>query len=257
MSRIYKRNDINVDSDSKVVIKHKNLPDNVFVVEDNVESEDTLTAEVAAEIVEELIINARAEADEIIQAAEEIAERLINDASEKQEELLEEYKQSGYDAGYSHGLEEGKKVGEQSYNDLKSELESEIQVTQDERTQLFESVEVDAIDLVLDIVERITYGAFKLNPELLTVLVKRGISNATIQHKVSIKVSSEDYDNVVKNIDSFKKLIDSSKEIEVLKDFSLVKNDCLLETEFGNIDCGLDEQLNSLKESLYFILNDK
>ncbi len=256
MSRIYKRNDIKVDSDSKVVIKHKDLPDNVFVVDD-VAEDIGMDHEESMKMFEEIINDAQEQANEIIQAAEEVAERIIREAEEKQDDFISEYKEIGYAGGYEKGLEEGNLIGQQSYDEKKDELEKVINEAIEERHNILAAVEGEVIDLVLDIVKNITYGAFKLNPELLTVLVRRGISNATIQHKVSIKVSSDDYDNVVKNVDEFKKLIDSSKEIEILKDFSLLKNDCLLETEFGNIDCGLDEQLNSLKESLYIILNDK
>ncbi len=262
MSRIFKRDSIKVDGDNKVVIVHDNLPENVRMFDESSSSEAydfdyKKAVEVAKIMADEILTNAKNEAEEIKQNAINSADKIIEDAEASKTDIYDEYKTNGYDDGYEKGLDEGRKLGESEYESKLKDILQDKEELIKERQDLIENTEADIVDTVLDIVSNLTYGAFQLNPELLSVLVKRGISNATIQKKVSIKVSSEDYDDVVKNISSFEKLIDSSKEVEVLKDFSLMKNDCMLETEFGNINCGLDEQLESLKESMYFVLNNK
>ncbi len=261
MSRIFKRDAIKIDDDNKVSIVHDNLPDNVRMFED---SEDVdyhfdykKAVEVANIMAEGIIDSAQKEADTIMQEAIMEADRIIEDAEANKENILEEFRTNGFEEGYKAGYEDGQGAGLAEYESKLAQVDEEIQKAIDDRANIIDNTEAEIVDLILDVVANLTYGAFRLNPELLTVLVKRGISNATIQKKVSIKVSSEDYDDVVKHIDGFKQLIDSSKDVEVLKDFSLMKNDCMLETEFGNINCGLDEQLESLKEAMYFVLNNK
>ncbi len=259
MSKIFKRNDINVDNDSKVVIKHKNLPEEVIknyrsAREDGAEA---ISLEDVGARAEEMLATAKAKADHIVKTAKASADKIIDDATSKQSELYDIAKSNGYEDGYKEGYDEGVIIGENSVSELIEQKEQELEEINKEKENLYHDAENEIIDLVNDIVSKVMYGAFELNPQLLTVLVKRGMDNATVQNKVSIKVSDVDYNNVAEHIDEFKKLIDSSKEVEILKDFSLLKNDCLIETEFGNINCGLDEQLRSIKESLYFILNDK
>lgn len=258
MSRIFKKNDINVDTENKVYIKHKNLNGILGIedepeIEEKIETEDTDVTHSA----EEIISRAKHEASMIIDEANEIADKIIKNATEEQTHIYDESKNRGYDDGYKDGYDEGHNSGMESVEEIQNELNQQIEEVQKQQSTLLYDTEKDMVDLVYDIVKNITYGAFELKEDLLAVLVKRGIANATIQNKVSIKVSPDDYDNVIKHKEDFTKLIDSSKEIEILKDFSLLKNDCLIETEFGNIDCGLTEQLESVKNSLYFILNDR
>ncbi len=259
MSRIFKRNDINIDGENKVFIKHKNLPQEVIMnfKPKNDNDNSSLSIDEAALRANEIIENALREAEEIKANAQEIAENLIDDATRRQSEIYDEAKNNGIEDGYQEGYEAGVNEGKNTLEDLISEQENQVLALKEEKEAILINSEKEIIDLVVEIVDDITYKMFNINPEILSVLVKRGISNATIQNKVSIKVSSEDYENVVEHVEEFKKLIDSSKEVEILKDFSLLKNDCLLETEFGNINCGLDEQLESIKESLYFILNER
>lgn len=260
MSKIFKRNSINVDEDNKVYIKHTGIDDIYHESEETPVVYDEDFSE-PNPIEEKILDEARQKARLIIEEAQKTSTDILILADEKRQQIYTEAKTEGYNEGYSEGhkkgYDDGNSEGVNAYDELKDEVTKTLIELDEKRENLASEVEKDMVDLVIDIVSNITYNAFELREDLLTVLVRRGINNATIQNKVSIKVSEFDYDAVVKNFDEFTKLVDSSKEIEVLKDFSLQKNDCLLETEFGNINCGLDEQLNSIRESLYLILNDK
>lgn len=253
MSRIFKKNDIQVDTENKVFIKSQDKEKKTVTTE-NIEK---VTPQKATYLASEILEKANLEANEIIDKAYIKKQQILNEANEQEKEVYEKARKLGYDDGYNEGYDIGVVTAESSLDDLKQQANDELIQIEITKENLTYSVENDMVDLVNDIVKKLTYDALDLNPDLLAVLVKRGISNATIQDKVSIKVSEFDYDTVVENKEKFTKLIDSSKEIEILKDFSLRKNDCLLETEFGNIDCGLDQELTSIKESLYFILNDR
>ncbi len=259
MSRIYKRNDINVDLDNKVFIKHRNLPNNIQMNDDyendGLSQEDVLNA--ANERADKILFNAHSKATEIENAAREQAENIIDEANTTRDELFEDAKTIGHEEGYREGYDIGYEEANSSLQDLIAEKEKELAEIKATRDILFENAEKDTIDLIISIVDQISYGSIKLNPELYAVLVRRGIENATIQNKVSIKVSGDDYDSVMENYDTIIKSVESTKEVEILKDFSLEEGNCMIETEFGNINCGLDEQMKSIKESLYFILNQK
>ncbi len=166
--------------------------------------------------------------------------------------------------GYEEGFEQGKKSG---FDEAKLEVEKENQFKLEEIEQQKEEVlqskktleadlEKDIVDLVNNICLNVLNNALKLNKEMLNVLIIRGLQKATILDKVIIKVSEEDFENVNLEKESFSKTLDSSISIEIVKDFTLKKNDCILETEYGNINCGLNEQYNSIKENLYYILNN-
>ncbi len=259
MSRIYKRNDINVDLDNKVFIKHRNLPNNIQMSDDFEESgftQDEILKS-ANERADKILFTAHSKATEIENVAREEADNIISNANTIRDELFEDAKTTGFEEGHKEGYDIGYEEANETLQGLIEEKEKELLDIKETRKTLIENAEKDTIDLIISIVDQISYGSIKLNPELYAVLVRRGIENATIQNKVSIKVSTADYDNVMKNYDTIIASVESTKEVEILKDFSLEEGNCMIETEFGNINCGLDEQLKSIKESLYFILNQK
>lgn len=262
MSRIYKWHNINVDEDNKVYIKHEDLPfyhenvDELDYDEDNFPDFDEDSLEAINERADNILFNAHSKATEIEKSAHLMAEGILSDANARQEQIFKNAKNDGYEEGQKLGFEEGYEQANIELQGLILEKQNEIDDLKKVRDELLYNAEKDAIDMIVDIVGKITYDAIKINPQIFSVLIRKGVENSNIQSKVSIKVSADDYDNVMDNFDEILKFVESSKEIEVLKDFSLQENDCLIETEFGNVNCGLDEQLKSVKECLYFIMNE-
>ncbi len=249
MSKIFKASRISVDEYNKVLIKTEKVSNKeVAPVEEAVVNEEDVT---------NILENAQNKADKIIKDAEANRASILEKAEKDKEEVFRNSEKEGYDAGYKKGYDEGVVAGSGTYNDLMAEVEEKIESYDKKLAQLLDDAEEQVVDLIVDIVENLTLNLFDIKPELVQILVKKGLENATVQNKVSIKVSNNDYDYVVEHKEELKKYLDSSKEIEILKDFSLKDNDCMLETEFGNIDCGLDQQLNSLKESIYCIFKDR
>lgn len=259
MSKIFKKNNINVNGDNKVFIKHSVSEQNAILStvdqDQNMPSSYEILQQ-AKNDANEIISNAKKQADKIMLDAKKESECIVNNTNKKQEEIIEKFKKIGYDEGYELGHKEGSVKGIEQSKKLEEEANDILLSAKEEKESIISSIEEDTVSLIAHIVDEITYGAFSLNSDMIILLIRRGMENATIQNKVTIKVSVKDYDTVIKNIDEINKLVDSTKEVEVLKDFTLLENDCVLETEFGNINCGLDVQLKSLKESLFFTLNN-
>lgn len=252
MSKIFKRDDIKVDDNRKVFIKHSSNKNNSITSSITQSTADPYEIKKAEDILDKL----KEEAENLKIDAQKTAENIISNATKKEEILYEQYKKNGYDEGYEAGYNEGKLSGETEINKIKEQIQKDGLEIQNKKNNIFKNTEIEIVDLIVDIVDNILYKEIQLNPELIIFLIRRGIENSTIQNKATIKICSEDYDVVAQNIEEIKKMVDGSKEIEVLKDFGLSKNDCIIETEFGNINCGLDLQIKSLKESMFFILNN-
>ncbi len=250
MSKIFKASRISIDEYNKVLIKaDKIIPKN---------REEKVADDVEQEVdIESILEKSKTEANKIVETANNERESIINKANEEKEEIIAKAEKEGYDTGYKKGYDEGVVAGAGTYNDLNSEVEEKIKDYNTKRENLFIEAEEEVVEVIVDVIENLTLSLFELNPDLVRILVKKGLMSATIQNKVSIKVSDEDYNYVLENKDELRKYLDSSKEIEILKDFSLMKNDCMLETEFGNINCGLDQQLSSVKESIYSIFKNR
>jgi len=87
--------------------------------------------------------------------------------------------------------------------------------------------------------------------------VKKGLENYEASNSVTVRVSDEDYEFLTKNKDKVLKNLKFIDDINIVRDISLDKYDCIVQTPSGMIDSGLKTQLESLKDALKGVLNDQ
>jgi flagellar assembly protein FliH len=126
-----------------------------------------------------------------------------------------------------------------------------------ERAAMQEALEPEIIEMIIGITEKLLGNIVEVNPAIIVNLVKQGFAAAAISGDVKVNVSAEDYDAVSKSKNELLALTDGASKVTVVKDLSLSPMDCVIETEFGNIDCSLGQQFESLKANLTYILNNK
>jgi flagellar assembly protein FliH len=73
---------------------------------------------------------------------------------------------------------------------------------------------------------------------------------------IFIHVSKQEYYIVVENLSQLIEAT-SNSAIEVIKDLSLNKGDCIIETPFGNVDSSFDMQFEAIKNDLIYILENR
>lgn len=269
MSKILKARNINVDSDNKFDINKPILDssellaaaavssDNMEPVKfDGYENFDGLTEDFNSSedsSAEDILNHANRQAEEIIADAKNEAKRIVSKARENAEEerleTLENAQKSGYEQGYNSALAE--------VQSMKEEAEEILQNAHVEREEMIQSVEREMIDLVVNVSEKIIGKTLEINPQIILALIKQGLSQTSVTGELFIKVSEDDYKDVCEHKEEFFALTDGSTNIEITKDFLLSKGDCIIETPFGNIDCSISQQFDGLKQSLYYILENR
>jgi len=243
----------NFDPEDRVVIEVGEMPHHD---EAALGDEFGLDEEVDPEVA------AREQAVLIIQAANDEAAQIINDAKaagiaeqaalrrEAKSEaavLLEQSRNDGYQEGMTTATREGDAIRAQARQVL-AEAEAEYQ-------HMRETFEPQMVDLLVRIAEKLIGNAVTLNPAVILSLVRIGMDNATITGDVKVYVSPDDYEMAVSRKDDITALTDGSVRVEIVKDPSLGKMDCIIETPFGNIDCSLGHQLESLCHNITYLLN--
>jgi flagellar assembly protein FliH len=273
LHKILKYNYVNFD-EAKVNLEPPTFKYSVSLddFENNIDNEEFITdeslqdGEGASENMQELDVElssndildiAKIQADEIVSSAVEKAEReakeICDEAHRQSEEeakkLYEEAKEKGYREGYDKAMSE--------VCELKEEAQEAVRLAENERKEFFENVEGELVDLTVSVIEKILNDAKAVNPQIIMAVIRKGLSEAKMTGDIFIHVSDKEYDTVMERKDEIPELNDNNVNIEIIKDFSLESGDCYLETAFGNIDCGIDSQFKKVRESLYFILDNK
>lgn len=184
--------------------------------------------------------------EEIIKRANEEAERIIEEGKEEakrhKEAIYMEAREKGYGDGLIAGEEEvlrAKKEAEEVCEQYRLETEREIA-----------ELEPKFAEIISLLVEKITGIITEDRKEVISHLIHRAIQTSYDSKSYLIKVSKEDYEYVRSKKEELIELILGDASLEVIKDNSLGKNQCLIETETSVIDCSLDVQLQRLKEDI-------
>jgi flagellar assembly protein FliH len=103
------------------------------------------------------------------------------------------------------------------------------------------------IELVIEALEKVLEYKIETDQTLIETLIKQGVGRVTKSHLVSIRVSNEDYNHAI----SVRPLIiassDKIEDIEIKRDPTLSNGSCIIDTDSGSIDSGIQTQLDQIK----------
>lgn len=258
MPKIFKASTVYIDQDNKVQIKADvDVPESMKIVEETIDITSGDPEELAGNIVE----NAKNEAAAILGKAIKDSEAMLKKAEKDSEILMAEtrirleeegrqIREENRNEGFRKGMDEAEAVGVT----IKGEAQSVLNAAVQERNEMREALEPDAVNLIINIVEKLLGDAVKVNPAVIVSLIRKGFAETTLTGQVVIRVSEADYPRVMDSMEELMAAAGGTAELEVVKDLSLGSADCIIDTPFGGIDVSLTPQFESLKENLIFLM---
>ncbi len=196
-----------------------------------------------------IIKEAEREAEDIVNKAEEDAAAIAEDAIKKAKQLYDNKRAEAQEEGYAQGFDAG---------------QSEAQVLIDEalmikeewvinRNQFISRMEHDIVELCGKTVRNVINHEIRDESYMLD-LIKKGIDHLTYTASLVVRVSEYDYDYVVANKSKILAMVDGVDNIEVKRDLSLDHTDCVIDTDTGSLDVGIESQLTRVKKLFNSIL---
>jgi len=194
------------------------------------------------------------EAEAMLKEAKRQSDLLIQNTAVQSKVLYEDMKQKGHKEGHQEGLQQGKAEGyEQGMLEaqhLIEEAEAICHQALQEKERLFQDAEPVMVELSLMIAQKILKETVKVNPLYILELLKVGVDAISATKDIKIQVSEDDFQTVMNHKEELLKVSDEIQHIEISKNVSLTKAQCIIETAFGSIDCSLDTQLEGIKKEL-------
>lgn len=238
--------------DDKAFVLSTKLPDVVTHVEN--EERAVYEGVQPLDTANLLIENAKIEAQQILEEADydseqkmiqaqNSADSIISNAYDQAKGIMEQAKAEGYQDGYNRGVEDSQEIAKQIVDEA---LEIKQEWTQMRESVLRES-EKEMIELVIDAIEKVIEYKVETDMSLIESLIKQGINRVTKSHLVSIRVSNEDYNHAL----SIKPMIiassDKIEDLEIKRDPTLPNGSCIIDTDSGSIDSGIQTQIEQIK----------
>lgn len=190
--------------------------------------------------------NANAEAERIIEEARLQAEQIIADANKNADAAFEEAKQNGYYEGNEKAQEEMNIKQAQ----LEAEFDNKRKELEQEYNNLKESIEPELVEVITDVFRKVTGVVAEDNQEIILHLINDVMHNADGSRDYVIKVSPDDYKFLVNNQGKIYCAMSREVNIDIVKDATLERNQCMIETNTGIFNCSLDIELNNLIKNI-------
>ena len=206
----------------------------------------------------ELINKSKQQAQDIIAEANEKAKQIEMNAQVEAARLIETAKEEGhsrgytvgYDEGYKQGFLEGQKQGRSQYDVLIEEADQIKKKYIEDSKKLYQVSEKNMVLLALDIAKQIIGDALNKDDEAYMELAYNALKLVHGQRKIQLKVSSEDFSNILKNKDVLLSRLKGIDDIQIIEDSYLDKGSCIIDTGNGIIDASVNSQIEKIESAL-------
>ena len=203
-------------------------------------NEDTL------KIREEILAQAQAEADLLLEQARKQAEEIVLNAKASIEATKMEEFQKAKEEGLASGLKEGSDQCERLKKQLKEES---LQLKKDYEDKMKE-LEPKVGGLLIQFVEKLTGYVLEEKKDIIEYLIGQALAEIENSHTYIIRVSKEDFPVVSVKKEEMLARIKEGSNIEIIEDCILSCGQCLIETDSRVFDCSLDTAKDSLISDL-------
>jgi len=177
-----------------------------------------------------------------LEEAKKEAENIIRQAKEEAAKIKNEAFAQAQKRGYDEGMQKARKEAER----LEAEYAKKLQKLEEERANILDDLQPMLAELIAAFVEKITGIVIEDKKEVILYLVEKAVKKLDKCNELRIRVSTEDYEYVLGRREELARLFEREIAIYIAEDPSLLKNQCLIETDSRIIDCSLDVQLSNL-----------
>lgn len=261
MSNLLKYNHVVVKNEDKHVIDSNELLKNILSANKNTTSGNSFAEKsipdpdgfvrgIDAARVEKLISDEEEQQDDnnagILEDARKQAEDILENAKKQAEDILKDAKENGYKEGYEKGTIESKQKSDDLQTKLEADYKSMSEKLQNEYDEKYQVMESELVDTLMEVFSKVTLTIAEDKKDLVLLLIQRTLKDADANKDFLIRVSDVDYGFVMNSIDKLYDCVSLDSKIEVVRDNTLKKNQCIIETDAGAFDCSLDIQLEGL-----------
>lgn len=195
---------------------------------------------------EELLEDARAEAEEIKAAARREAETLRVQA-------LEEGRRAGYDDGFAKGHAEASlevEKAEQRTREAIQETEALRETLRREYEEKLQEMEPMVIDELTAIYDHVFEAGLKEHGEIIFHLLDTALHRIDSGREFIVRVSQADYEYI--NLHKENLLVGMpGVRMDLVADVMMKRGECMIETGGGLFDCSIDVELRELRRRIH------
>ena len=158
--------------------------------------------------------------------------------------------QEAYEKGFVQGEKDGFELGEKKADKVIENIERLFDEISSLKREILKQHEKEILDLTFAIAEKIVHHLTKIDESGVKEAVFNALNLAMEKSKIILNVNPEDYDYIEKIRPELFKEYKDLKSITVTSDPSVTRGGCYLKTQYGDIDAGIETQLEKIYQCL-------
>jgi len=195
---------------------------------------------------EEILDEARQEAEQIVATAKVQALQIEAEAKRQSDMLYERRKQEGYHDGVSKLQDELLERSEA----MKLDYQEKERLLKNEYNQKMDALENDMVDIMIQVFHKVFHVQFDNKKQILMHLIKDTLLGIDAGKHFIIRVAECNYKFIESHVADIKEKIGNDVTIDIVKDALLEESDCMIETETGIYNCGIEMVLSNLEKDI-------
>ena len=158
-----------------------------------------------------------------------------------EEELERQLRES-----FERGLTEGKNLAERGLVNVFRSLRTAAEGVEALRERILRESEDELVQLIMMVSRKVILKEVSLDRSILSEVVQAGISAVSEHDKITIRLNPDDYILATTGTGEIlrKELIKSRMQLKA--DPAVMQGSCLIDSEMGTIDAGIDAQLDEI-----------
>ncbi len=177
-------------------------------------------------------------------------EEVINEAKAEAEQIKKQANEEGYNDGYKEGMKDSEEYKFNLQREYDEKIAQQIKKVENENINYMKSIENKIVDLITLTAKSLVDESFEIDSSNVIKLVIIGLTKISEAESIIIKSCEDDFDILNENKDNFQKYFDPSTRINIITDRNMKKGDCVIETSFGIVDCGINTKIKSIVEQI-------
>lgn len=214
------------------------------------------TDDIIAKLEKEAVIRETKEKKEV-KSQEEIEAIFMEEARKKSELFFNTEMQKAYDEGMQRANNDAGSIIASAQVEAERILIEATQIKNNvtaEYNNIMKSMEKEILELVLEVSQKVIAKEIE-KPDYIVGIVSEALGQAVSKKDAILKVSEEDFEFVMKNKEKMLLNVEGFGDVEIVKEASLERGNCLVETKFGIIDGSIKTRLQQIEQEAYKILN--
>ncbi|MCB2169951.1 MAG: hypothetical protein KQI78_20000 [Deltaproteobacteria bacterium] len=160
-----------------------------------------------------------------------------------------EMERQAYEQGFAKGEQDGRLAAQQQAAPLLTAMETTLAELDGVRQKIRRHLEQEVVELALHVARKVVRHELTVSKDTIVCVVQEAMTQLDDPGKISIRLNPDDLKKIRAAGETLSSVMDHLDTIHFEEDTGIDCGGCYIQTEYGEIDARIEEQLRTVEEA--------